>query len=67
VTREALARNAASLILFHCHPSGNPSPSAADEALTRRVVAGLALLDIRVLDHFIVGETITSFAQLGLL
>jgi DNA repair protein RadC len=67
VAREALARNAASLILFHCHPSGNPSASAADEALTRRIVAGLALLDIRVLDHFIVGETITSFAQLGLL
>ena len=67
VAREALARNAASLILFHCHPSGNPSPSAADEALTRRVVAGLALLDIRVLDHFIVGETITSFAECGLL
>jgi DNA repair protein RadC len=67
VAREALARNAASLVLFHCHPSGNSLPSQADEMITKRLVATMALLEIRVLDHIIVGETVTSFAQLGLL
>jgi DNA repair protein RadC len=67
VVKEALARNAAALIFCHCHPSGQASPSQADELITRRLKDALALVDIRVLDHFIVGETITSFAESGLL
>ena len=67
VVKEALARNAAALIFCHCHPSGQASPSTADEQITRRLKEALALVDIRVLDHVIIGETITSFAESGLL
>jgi DNA repair protein RadC len=68
VLRQALARNAAAVILVHNHPSGVAKPSAADEAITRRLSAALALLDIRVLDHFIVaGNECVSFVQSGLL
>ena len=67
VVKEALARNAAALIFCHCHPSGQASPSQADELITRRLREALALVDIRVLDHFIVGQTIASFAESGLL
>jgi DNA repair protein RadC len=67
VVKEALARNAAALIFCHCHPSGQASPSQADELITRRLREALALVDIRVLDHFVVGETIASFAELGML
>src|SRR5271166_6451433 len=67
VVKEALARSAAALVLVHCHPSGQSSPSQADEFITRRLVSALQLVDIRVLDHLIVGETITSMAELGLL
>jgi DNA repair protein RadC len=67
VVKEALARNAAAVIFVHCHPSGISSPSHADELITQRLKEALALIDIRVLDHFIVGETITSFAELGIL
>jgi len=67
VVKEALARNAAAVIFCHCHPSGQASPSRADEQITRRLKAGLELLDIRVLDHLIVGETTVSMAELGLL
>ncbi|MGA3156587.1 MAG: DNA repair protein RadC [Steroidobacteraceae bacterium] len=68
VVKLALARNAAALVLAHPHPSGAAEPSHADELITRRLVAALALVDIRVLDHIIVagGET-TSFAQRGLI
>jgi DNA repair protein RadC len=67
VVKEALARNAAALIFCHCHPSGQASPSQADEHITRRLQDALALVDIRVVDHLIVGETIMSFAESGLL
>src|SRR5271165_6999278 len=67
VVKEALARGAAALVLVHCHPSGISTPSQADEAITHRLRDALALVEIRVLDHFIVGETITSFAELGML
>jgi DNA repair protein RadC len=67
VVKEALARNAAALVLAHVHPSGVASPSHADEQITQRLKAALALIDIRVLDHFVVGETIVSMAELGLL
>jgi DNA repair protein RadC len=54
VVKEALARNAAALICCHAHPSGDPSPSRADELVTRRLKEALALVEIRLLDHLIV-------------
>lgn len=56
VVKRALAHNAAALILCHNHPSGNPEPSQADRMLTRRLQEALELIDVRVLDHFIVGD-----------
>jgi len=68
VVKEALARNAAALVFCHCHPSGVPTPSNADELITQRLKEALALLDIRVLDHIIVaGNQAVSFAALGLM
>jgi len=68
VVKQALAANAAAVILAHNHPSGVVEPSAADRALTQRLKEALALVDIRVLDHFIVGEGGGySFAEHGLL
>jgi DNA repair protein RadC len=68
VVKEALARNAAAVILAHNHPSGIAEPSQADELITGRVKDALALVDIRVLDHFVVtGDAIVSFAERGLL
>jgi DNA repair protein RadC len=68
VIQRALALNASALILAHQHPSGVTEPSAADRALTDRLKAALAMVDVRVLDHFIVGEgTPYSFAEAGLL
>lgn len=68
VARRALRRNAAALILAHNHPSGVAEPSQADEIITRRLSSALALLDIRVLDHLVVGDGETvSFAERGLL
>lgn len=56
VVKRALAHNAAALILCHNHPSGNPSPSQADRLLTKRLQEALDLVDVRVLDHFIIGD-----------
>lgn len=56
VVRRALAHNAAALIVGHNHPSGNGEPSAADRAITLRLKQALALVEIRLLDHFIVGD-----------
>jgi DNA repair protein RadC len=67
VVKSALRHNAAALVLYHNHPSGNPQPSAADELITRRLKDALQLVDIRVLDHLIVAEQIFSFAEHGLL
>jgi DNA repair protein RadC len=68
VVKEALARNAATVILVHNHPSGLAEPSEADEYLTRRLKEALALVDIRVLDHLVVGDDVCeSFADRGLL
>ena len=68
VVKEALARNAAAVILAHNHPSGVAEPSQADELITGRLRDALALVDIRVLDHFVVtGDSIVSFAERGLL
>jgi DNA repair protein RadC len=68
VLRQAMARNAAAVILAHNHPSGVAEPSQADELITRRLREALALVDIRVLDHCIVGDNgCLSFAERGLL
>ena len=56
VVRRALVHNAAALIVGHNHPSGNGEPSAADRAITLRLKQALALVEIRLLDHFIVGD-----------
>jgi DNA repair protein RadC len=66
VVKAALARNAASVMLAHNHPSGSPEPSEADLLLTRALVQALALVDVRVLDHFVVaGSQVHSFAEHG--
>lgn len=67
VVKAALARNAAAVVLYHNHPSGLTEPSAADELITRRLKEALELIDVRVLDHFIVGEAVYSFSEHGLL
>lgn len=68
VVKRALHYNAASLILAHNHPSGLTEPSHADVVLTQRLKASLDLVDIRVLDHFVVGGgDAASFAEKGLL
>lgn len=68
VFRSALLRNASSLIFCHNHPSGDPEPSLSDRELTRDLVAGAAVLGIKVLDHIIVGrDRCFSFADQGLI
>jgi DNA repair protein RadC len=68
VVVRALALNAASVVLAHNHPSGTAEPSRADEALTQTLKAALGLVDVRVLDHFVVTSTeAVSMAQRGLL
>jgi DNA repair protein RadC len=68
VLRQTLAHNAAAVILAHNHPSGVLEPSQADELITRRLRDALALIDVRVLDHFIIGDgTCFSFAEHGLI
>ncbi|MEO3723966.1 DNA repair protein RadC [Pseudomonas syringae] len=56
VVKRSLANNAAAVILCHNHPSGNSDPSQADRLLTKRLQKALELIDVRVLDHFIVGD-----------
>jgi DNA repair protein RadC len=66
VVKAALTHNAAAMIFAHNHPSGTPEPSRADELLTHALKQALALVDVRVLDHFIVaGAETTSFAETG--
>lgn len=70
--REVLTRvlhhHAAAVILAHNHPSGVATPSQADQTLTKTLVAALAMIDVRVLDHFIVaGNDLSSFVEEGLL
>ncbi|MEB1940035.1 DNA repair protein RadC [Xanthomonas campestris pv. campestris] len=55
VAKRALELSAAAVILFHNHPSGNPEPSEADRKVTERLKQALSLLDIRVLDHLVIG------------
>lgn len=66
VVKRALEHNSAALILAHNHPSGVAEPSQSDRRITRRITDALALVDIRVLDHFVVGDgEIVSFAERG--
>ena len=68
VVKEALARNAAALVLAHNHPSGIAEPSRADEYLTQSLARALKLVDVRVLDHIVVGRGQTvSLAERGLM
>jgi DNA repair protein RadC len=68
VVKAALAANAAAVIFAHNHPSGAAQPSQADELLTRNLKEALALVDVKVLDHFVVGgDSAMSFAERGLL
>jgi DNA repair protein RadC len=67
VVKQALTLNASSVVLAHNHPSGTAQPSRADEALTHTLKAALALVDVRVLDHFVVtASQAVSMAELGL-
>ncbi len=66
IIKTALAHNAASIILAHNHPSGTPVPSATDHSLTQGLKQTLGLVDVHILDHFIVaGSQIYSFAEHG--
>ncbi len=65
VIKAALKHGAAAVIFAHNHPSGVAEPSAADRTLTERLKSALAQVDIRVLDHFVVGEQVVSFAERG--
>ena len=67
VVKATLAHNAAAVILAHNHPSGNGEPSQADRRITERLRDALALIDVRVLDHLVVGQDVVSFAERGLL
>jgi DNA repair protein RadC len=68
VVRQALRRNAAAVILAHNHPSGVAEPSEADQLITRRIRGALELIDVRLLDHFVIGDgSCTSLASRGLL
>ena len=68
VVKEALALNAGAVVLMHNHPSGAAEPSRADENVTPMLKAALQLVDVRVLDHLVVGQgAVLSFAERGLL
>jgi DNA repair protein RadC len=68
VVKQALERNAAAVILAHNHPSGVAEPSEADQLITRRIKSALDLVDVRLLDHFIVGDQVcVSLASRGMI
>lgn len=68
IVKEALVCNAGALVCYHNHPSGQAEPSRADEFLTQTLKTACALVDVRLLDHFVVGgTTVASFAECGLL
>lgn len=68
LVKTALKHNAAAVILAHNHPSGVAEPSRADQTITRRIQSALELVDVRVLDHMIVGDgEVISFAERGLI
>ena len=66
IVKAAIAAGASSVILAHNHPSGDPDPSAQDKRVTQNIVAACTLLEIKVLDHIVIGrESYTSLADLG--
>ena len=66
IVKRALLLNASAVVAFHNHPSGNPEPSAADRAITVRIKQALALVEVRLLDHIVVGaEGTASLALWG--
>ncbi|WP_080775065.1 JAB domain-containing protein [Coxiella burnetii] len=68
IIKRALYHNSAALIVAHNHPSGVPDPSQADRAATTHLKEALALIDVRLLDHIIIGDRNSfSFAESGLL
>ncbi|MBC6413735.1 MAG: DNA repair protein RadC [Chromatiales bacterium] len=67
VVKRTLHHNAAAVILVHNHPSGSSEPSHADRHITEELKNALALIDVRILDHFVVGEKVTSFTESNLL
>jgi len=66
VVKETLRLNATKVILAHNHPSGNSDPSQQDIELTKKLKEILQIIGVKVLDHIIVGDEITSFADLGI-
>ena len=67
VAKEALRYNAGAVILAHNHPSGSTEPSHADIKITEKLTEALGLIEVRVLDHIVVGEGSVSFAERGLI
>jgi DNA repair protein RadC len=67
VVRRCLDHNAAAVIAAHNHPSGVAEPSTSDQSLTRRLREALELVDVRLLDHFVIGDEVVSFAERGLM
>jgi len=67
IFRNAILNKAVSVLLCHNHPSGEPEPSRADETITLRLKEALALVDIRLLDHLIVGDQCCSLAERGVM
>ena len=67
IVRQVLHHNAAAIVLAHNHPSGVAEPSQADNAITQKIKDALEMIDVRVLDHFIIGDNVVSFAERGLL
>jgi DNA repair protein RadC len=65
--RAVILNGAAAVVLYHNHPSGQATPSQADELITTRLRDALALIDVRLLDHIIVGDSAYSFAEHGLI
>ena len=67
VVKAALLHNAAAVVFAHNHPSGASEPSQADINITEKLKSALALIDVTVLDHFVIGESVVSFAEQGLI
>ncbi len=67
VVKRVLYHNAAAVILVHNHPSGSSEPSHADRHITEELKNALALIDVRILDHFVVGDKVTSFVESNLI
>ncbi len=67
VVRRVLHHNAAAIVLAHNHPSGVAEPSQSDNQITQKLKDAMQLIDVRVLDHFVIGDDVVSFAERGLL